>query len=402
MKKNQKIDELSLDRRDLIKTSSILFGGLLLSGGLGNPVYGKTNSDEIFKPSKDNPLILTSNENSLGMSKKAHEAIIKRLPKAFRYLRYSSHSPRMQLMDKIANQFKLTQDNVTLGNGSSETIQAAIQALIMEQKNKNNPVQLVIPELTFEYAELYAKPFGIPIVKIPLDSEMGIDIDKMRQNVQAFKGVSIVYICNPNNPTGKIVPSKYIDKWIKEASTNQVFFIFDEAYGEYVDDKTFQSAIKWVVAKQENVLVTKTFSKIYALAGLRIGYGIGAPKLIKKIRAFVELDNINALAAVAAEASLDDKEFAKKSIEANAISRKILSDTLDELKIKYLPSQANFMFYQIKGDLKTFQKRMQDRYIMVGREFPPFTQWNRISLGIPAEMRAFTNELRNFAKKGWI
>lgn len=390
------------NRRDLIKTSGVLFGGLLL-GGLSNPLYAKTTqNDDIFKPSKDNPLILNSNENSLGMSQKAQEAINKRLPKAFRYLRYSEQSPRTELMEAIANEFKLTKDNVTLGNGSSESIQAAIQALITEQKNTKKPVQLVIPEVTFEYAELYAKPFDIPIIKVPLDSKMGIDIDKMRQNVESFNGVSIVYICNPNNPTGSIVPAKYIDKWVKEASKNRVFFIFDEAYGEYVDDKAFQSAIKWVQAKQENVIVTKTFSKIFALAGLRVGYALGSPKVIKKIREFVELDNINALGAVAAIASLGDKEFTKRSIEANAISRKILSDTLDELKIKYLPSQANFMFYQIKGDLKTFQKRMQDRHIIVGREFPPFKQWNRISLGIPAEMRAFTNELRNFAKKGWI
>lgn len=392
----------SFNRRDLIKTSGVLFGGLLL-GGLSNPLYAKTTqNDDIFKPSKDNPLILNSNENSLGMSQKAQEAINKRLPKAFRYLRYSEQSPRTELMEAIANEFKLTKDNVTLGNGSSESIQATIQALITEQKNAKKPVQLVIPEVTFEYAELYAKPFDIPIIKVPLDSKMGIDIDKMRQNVESFNGVSIVYICNPNNPTGSIVPAKYIDKWVKEASKNRVFFIFDEAYGEYVDDKAFQSAIKWVQAKQENIIVTKTFSKIFALAGLRVGYALGSPKVIKKIREFVELDNINALGAVAAIASLGDKEFTKRSIEANAISRKILSDTLDELKIKYLPSQANFMFYQIKGDLKTFQKRMQDRHIIVGREFPPFKQWNRISLGIPAEMRAFTNELRNFAKKGWI
>lgn len=392
----------SFNRRDLIKTSGVLFGGLLL-GGLSNPLYAKTaQNDDVFKPSKDNPLILNSNENSLGMSQKAQEAINKRLPKAFRYLRYSSQSPRTELMEAIANEFKLTKDNVTLGNGSSESIQAAIQALIIEQKNAKKPVQLVIPEVTFEYAELYAKPFDIPIIKVPLDSKMGIDIDKMRQNVESFNGVSIVYICNPNNPTGSIVPAKYIDKWVKEASKNRVFFIFDEAYGEYVDDKAFQSAIKWVQSKQENVIVTKTFSKIFALAGLRVGYALGSPKVIKKIREFVELDNINALGAVAAIASLGDKDFTKRSIEANAISRKILSDTLDELKIKYLPSQANFMFYQIKGDLKTFQKRMEDRHIIVGREFPPFKQWNRISLGVPAEMRAFTNELRNFAKKGWI
>ncbi|PAF53417.1 aminotransferase class I [Helicobacter sp. 13S00482-2] len=401
MKNIKQDSESTFHRRDLMKTSTILFGGLLL-GGLGKSVYAKTNPSEIFKPLKENPLILNSNENSLGMSKKAHNAIIQRLPKAFRYLRYSSHSPRMELMDKIASMFKLTQDNITLGNGSSETIQAAIQALITEQKNTNVPVQLLIPELTFEFAELYAKPFNITITKIPFDSKMGIDIPKMKENAEAFKGFSIVYICNPNNPTGLITPAKYIDKWIKEAPKDRVFFIFDEAYGEYVDDKRFQSAIKWIPLKQENILVTKTFSKMYALAGLRIGYGVGSPKTIKKIRAFVELDNINALAAVAANASLEDKEFAKRSIQANATSRKILSDTLDELKIKYLPSQANFMFYQIKGNLKTFQKRMEDKHIIVGREFSPLSQWNRISLGVPAEMNAFTNELRNFRKKGWI
>lgn len=393
-----------LSRRKMMKASGVLFGGLFLSSAT-SPIYAKTNTSskisKIFKPTAQNPLLLSSNENSLGVSKKASLAITQQLPQVFRYLGYSMNSPRTKLIHTIAQNYGLKPENVTLGNGSSETIQASIQALIFKAKSANKPVQLVVPELTFEFARLYAQSLKIPISKIPLTSTMEFDLLKMQKIAEDFQGVSIVYLCNPNNPTGLITAASKLDKWIK-AANNDIFFIFDEAYGEYVDDKNFESGLKYIQSGVKNVILTKTFSKLYALAGLRVGYGLGDAELIKEVESFVELDNVNILGGVAALASLEDKDFARKSVKTNAVARKILEDTLDELQIKYLSSQANFVFYKVKNDVATFIKKMAERHIVVGREFPPYSDYNRVSLGTPPEISAFCLALKDFRVKGWI
>ncbi|PAF52131.1 aminotransferase class I [Helicobacter sp. 13S00477-4] len=387
-----------MQRRDILKTSGLLFGSLLL-GGLPSALEAKP--DKIIKPTQQNPLILDSNENSLGMSPKAKEAILEEIPNAFRYLRYDEHTIWMDLIETLGTNFNLKKENIILGNGSSGTIHSTIQALAAKATQAKIPIQLIVPELTFELAQYYAKPLNIPIVKVALDDEMNFDLKKMHQSADNFKGLSIVYICNPNNPTGTITPSTKLDKWIEKAPSN-TFFMIDEAYGEFVQDPEFKSATNWIKKGKKNLIVIKTFSKIYALAGLRIGYGIAMKDTIDHINQFAEVDNINSLAAAAALASLKDKVFFQKSFKSNQIARKMLENTLNELKIKYLPSQANFLFYQIKGDLKTYQKRMKDSHILVGREFPPYLNWNRISLGTPDEMEIFTATLKSFRKKGWI
>lgn len=390
-------------RREMMKTSGMIFGGLFL-GIASSPIYAKTfnfDTHNIFRPTPKNPLLLNSNENSLGISQKANEEIIKYLPKVFRYLTYNDDSARVKLIEKIAQIQSLKKENIILGNGSSEIIQAIIQALIFKAKYNNKAVQLVVPELTFEFAKLYALSLKIPIANIPLASDMSFDISKMQNNVEIFKGISIVYLCNPNNPTGKITAAKDLDKWINKSSED-TYFIFDEAYEEYVDDENFESSVRYIKSGSKNIILTKTFSKLYALAGLRVGYGLSNANLIKEIEAFIELDNINLLGGVAALASLNDENFAKESKKANDISKKILQDTLDELKINYLSSQANFIFYKVKNGVKPFIKKMAEHNIIVGREFLPYSEWSRVSLGTPHEISAFCLTLKDFRTKGWI
>lgn len=179
-----------------------------------------------------------------------------------------------------------------------------------------------MPELTFEFAKLYAQSLKISIANTYLASDMSFDIPKMQNNVEIFKGISIVYLCNPNNPTGKITAAKDLDKWINKSSED-TYFIFDEAYEEYVDDENFESSVRYIKSGSKNIILTKTFSKLYALAGLRVCYGLSNVNLIKEIEAFIELDNINLLVGVATFASLNDENFAKESKKTNDISKKI-------------------------------------------------------------------------------
>ncbi|EKN5910061.1 histidinol-phosphate transaminase [Yersinia enterocolitica] len=387
-----------MDRRTLLKSSGLLLGGLTLGSVIPSAqAKNSKTASQILIPSEQQPLLLNFNENSLGMSPKAHQVIIDALPTAFRY----PDAAREQLITNIAAEYQLKTENISLGNGSSETIQAVIQAVIHQAERDNKPIQLVVPDPTFNYAELYAKPFGIPIEKVVLTKEMAFDLPAMQKKVADFNGRSIVYLCNPNNPTATITPADLITAWVKNA-TPETLFILDEAYAEFVNNPTFSSAISLVQAGHKNVLVTRTFSKIFALAGLRIGYGIAHPELISMVENFVSLDNTNTVGAVAALASLQDKPFVQYSRQSTDQARRIVTQALDQLNLAYLPSEANFVFHRVTGDVKTYQNHMKQYHVFVGREFPPAVGWNRLTLGTPEEMIAFVTVLKMFRTKGWV
>ncbi|CNH02192.1 putative aminotransferase [Yersinia enterocolitica] len=167
-----------MDRRTLLKSSGLLLGGLTLGSVIsGAQAKNSKTASQILIPSEQQPLLLNFNENSLGMSPKAHQAIIDALPTAFRY----PDAARELLITNIAAEYQLKTENISLGNGSSETIQAVIQAVIHQAERDNKPIQLVVPDPTFNYAELYAKPFGIPIEKVVLTKEMAFDLPAMQK-----------------------------------------------------------------------------------------------------------------------------------------------------------------------------------------------------------------------------
>ncbi|ELX8380439.1 histidinol-phosphate transaminase [Providencia vermicola] len=383
-----------MDRRSFLKTSSIIMGGLA-STTLLNQAIAETKSPLVLDA--QHPLLLNFNENSLGMSPKAKDAVVAALPNSFRY----PDSARAELITAIGQQYALSDKHVSLGNGSSETIQAAIAMLAAQAQKQNINFQLVTPDPTFNYAELYSIPLGGKITKVPLKEDLTFDLQKMEQLANEFDGLSIIYICNPNNPTAMITPASELAKWISHASEKQ-FFILDEAYAEYVEDPKFTSAIELVKQGHKNLIVTRTFSKIFAIAGLRVGYGIANPEVIAAIDAFLSIDNTNTAGAVAALASLKDKPFIAYSLKSNNLSRKIVETALNELGITYAPSQANFLFHKVKGDVKTYQQRMADAHVMVGREFPPALGWSRLTLGTPEEMEQFVIILKQFREKGWV
>ncbi|OAT46679.1 periplasmic aromatic amino acid aminotransferase [Proteus hauseri ATCC 700826] len=385
-----------MNRRSFLTSSSLVIGSLSLSSFV-NSAYAdvKLSNKQIFNA--ENPLLLNFNENSLGMSPKAKQAIIDALPNAFRY----PDDARSALISELGKTFQLSDKHITLGNGSSETIQAAVQYVANKGQKEQKAVQLIVPDPTFNYAELYAAPLGVNIVKIPVDEKLAFDLKTMQKKADAFDGISMVYLCNPNNPTATLTPTAPLDNWIKSAKEN-VFFIIDEAYAEFASTPEFTSAIALVQKGHKNLIVARTFSKIYALAGLRVGYGIAAPDVIEGIDTFVSIDNTNTAGAVAALASLNDRayrEYSRKSID---VSRQMVVDALNELQIEYVPSHANFIFHKVKGDVKTYQNRMKDAHIMVGREFPPAYGWSRLTLGTPEEMSYFVATLKAFRAKDWI
>ena len=384
-----------LNRRNLFKWSATLAGTFMTSQTLSSNVMA---SETTVVPTEKTPLLLNFNENSLGMSDHAKQAVVKSLETAFRY----PDAARADLIQAITQNVGLKESQIVLGNGSSEVIQACVEGFSHAAQKAHQSVQLIVPDPTFNYAELYALSIGVKVVKVPLCQDtLAIDLAGMKAKAEAFNGFSIVYICNPNNPTATIARTADLNDWLSYKN-DRTAFIVDEAYAEFVTDKTFRSALDNVKAGSHNVVVTRTFSKIYAMAGLRVGYGVTDEKTAKLLNEFISIDNTNAAGAVAALASLNDSLFFEKSLQSNNLSRKIVTDALDELGLKYLPSQANFIFHEIKGSHQTYKERMAQAHVFVGREFPPAVGYNRLTLGTPEEMRAFVKVLKSFRQKGWI
>lgn len=336
-------------------------------------------------------LRLNANENPLGIAESARRAIVDGLGEANRY----PFEPRRQLIDALAALHGLSAEHVVVGNGSTEVLQMAVQALGLRG------ARVLVAEPTFEDVPQYAGGLArVRVERVPLRSDFAHDIERMRALSRDATGPVLVYLCNPNNPTGTLTPSAEIEAWIAEAPEN-VYFLVDEAYHHYVRDPAYRTSIP-LVTRHPNLIVTRTFSKIYAMAGMRLGYAVAHPETARRIRALASDNNANHLALVAARASLHDQQFTSRSLEVNERGRRILTRCLDELDLEHLPSHANFVMYRINGELQAFIDRMRERDVLVGRPFPPMLSYNRVSIGLPEEMERFAEELRKFRGRGWV
>lgn len=344
-------------------------------------------------------LELNSNENSLGMAPSARAAIINALDIGFRY----PDDQRAALINKIAEMNDVSTAHVSLGNGSSENIRTVVQMLHDKALRSGQRFQVIVPHPTFAYGELYATLLGVPVVKVALQPDSyNVDMPQLQQAADDFDGISLFYLCNPNNPTATIMDTTEFKAWVAAAPDNH-YFLIDEAYAEYVTDPSFESGIAWVrQGLSDNIVVLRTFSKLCALAGMRVGYAIANPQLLKAIEAFTSIDNTNLAAAVAALATLEDEAYLALSLATTNESRQMMASVLDELGLRYLPSQANFIFHEIKGDTATYIARMREQGIVVGREFPPIDGFSRLTLGTPEEMAIFLRALKGFRQRGWV
>ena len=344
-------------------------------------------------------LELNSNENSLGMAVSARQAILNSLDIGFRY----PDDQRAVLISRIAKINGVTESEVSLGNGSSENIRTVVQMLLNLAFKTGKRFQVIVPDPTFAYAELYASSLDVPVIKVPLTPDKyDFDFQGLQKAADDFDGISLFYLCNPNNPTATITSTTQFKDWVANTPANH-YFLLDEAYSEYVNDPSFESGVEWI--KQQltaNLIVVRTFSKLCALAGMRVGYAIANPPMIAAIEAFTSIDNTNLSGAVAVLATLDDEDFLARSLHSTNQSRQMVEATLNELGLRYLPSQANFIFHEVNGEVKTYMDRMREHGIVVGREFPPIEGFSRLTLGTPDEMTVFIEVLKTFREKGWV
>ncbi len=378
-------------RRDFFIRAGAVSGavaGASAFGGLGSPLQGLVGAPG--RRLSNGAVRLNSNENPLGISPAAKDALVEAIVLANRY----PSDQQGELVSKLAAAHEVAENQVVIGTGSAEVLQMVVQAYAAPR------ARLVMADPTYEAVTNYQRTEAYELVKVPLTADHAHDIGRMREAAESTGRPALVYLCNPNNPTATITPSAEIDAWIAEAPEH-VFFLSDEAYIEYVDDERMWSSLPWI-AKKRNVVVVKTFSKIYGLAGLRIGYGIAHPDTATRLMDFASRNNVNQLAIAAAGASFRDEALIAKSRQVNRESREMVETTLDELGLEYMPTQANFLMHRISGDLPTYRNRMAEEGFLVGRDFPPMLDWNRLSFGLPEDMGRFCETLRTFRGKGWI
>ncbi|KFA58843.1 aspartate aminotransferase [Gilliamella sp. wkB18] len=390
------ISNLNVSRRKLITFSSAAIAGLsinqLLSKAHAIEIQNSVSFsipmlENVATPNINNPIRLNFNENALGMSPRAKQAAIDAVPKANRYAK-----AEMPLLNKrLAKHHKVDDTQILLTAGSSEGIRSAIAAFV------KSDAQLVIPELTYGDGEHFAKIFNLKITKVPNLPDWQIDIKGIQKAAENYNGFSIVYLVNPNNPTSTVFATNEIEPWIKSKPKNTIFII-DEAYAEFVNDPDFKSVDEFIAKGYDNIILLKTFSKIHAMAGLRVGYAVSSVENIQNMAQYVAGEKLNYCGVCAALASIDDQPFLTYSKKAVDVSRQIMEKVLSNLGLHYLKSQTNFIFHQSPINLKDYRELMKQNFVLIGRDFAPATNWCRISLGTPGEMLYVANVMYNLRK----
>jgi histidinol-phosphate aminotransferase len=373
-----------MQRRTFVRTG--LSAGVVGLSGLTIPArrgHARTRlqTDDVIR--------LSSNENPLGISPAARQAIVDGIAEANRY-----PGLRSALTQALADQHEVRSENVVLGAGSTEVLKMAVQAFATPGGH------LVVADPTYEDAGFYAGPLDLEVHKVPLRSDMSHDLDAMQAVAGSADGPVCVYVCNPNNPTGTLTASARVDAWIASAPSH-VHFLVDEAYFDFVTDSGYRSAIRWITEKR-NVLVVRTFSKVYGMAGIRLGYGLAHSDTVATLRRLNVRNNANHFALVAGLASLGDHDFVHRSLAVNERGKEILYGCLRDLDLDYFPSHTNFVMHRIRASLRTYITRMRDRGFRVGRPFPPMVEHSRLSIGLPAEMERFAEMLRQFRREGLV
>jgi histidinol-phosphate aminotransferase len=337
---------------------------------------------------------ISSNENPLGPGRKVLDAIVKKFPEAGRYPFNSTPADR-DLVAAIAALHKVKPENVVLGAGSQEILKSAVRAFTSADRG------LVTASPTFENPTSMAKRLGYPIKEIRVDSDFRLDVDGM---IAAAPGAGLVFFNNPNNPTGTVHDAKTVTDFVARVrkAVPDAGILIDEAYHEYVTDPSYATAVP-LALETPNVVVARTFSKAYGMAGMRIGYGIGRAETIQQLARFKMPYNISVFGVAAALAALDDPAYLEAERRRNTEVRGFTQKVLEDLGCKSAVSQGNFLFVDVNRPAQEFREACAKHGVMVGRDFPPFEKTHaRISVGTLQEMKKAAEVFRSVLKTATV
>jgi histidinol-phosphate/aromatic aminotransferase/cobyric acid decarboxylase-like protein len=246
----------------------------------------------------------------------------------------------------------------------------------------------VVADPTFEAILAHAKIYGADTVKVPLTLTFSHDLPKMA----AAAKEGLIYICNPNNPTASITPKGELSAFIAKAP-RQTMILVDEAYHHYADSSDYESVIP-LIKDNPNLIVARTFSKIYGMAGLRCGYCIAQHEVIERMRPHQSWDSVNLMALAAATASLNDPDQVANGRRLNSEAKAFVIGELDKMGFEQIPSQANFIMFNVKRPVVPLIQGLKQRHVNVGRLFPALPNHMRLTIGKKAEMEAFLAAFR--------
>jgi len=363
----------NINRRDLFKFTGGAAVGLALAGtGLRAGIAAANNAAPEL-------ISLSGNENPYGPSPLAREALDAAQGSANRY----GYSQQKEFVKQLAKKEGVTPDHIVLGAGSSELLCATGLAFC------GGGQDTIAADLGFGMVPGYASKVGGDISWVPLDEELRHDLDAMDQRITQNTGS--VYVCNPNNPTGTIVDGKRLRDFCSSVPKH-VTVIVDEAYLEFTDNFDKLTTLD-MVKKGHNVVVTRTFSKIHGLAGMRIGYVIARPDIAQRISNFKMCKFQGPLAVAAANASLKDTAFQDYCRARMSEGRAIVHNLCDELGLRYADAVGNFAFFDPRISNAEFKKRMVSFGLEAARPFNPKPDWARVTIGTTEEMHVFADAL---------
>jgi len=322
---------------------------------------------------------LASNENPLGPSPKAMAAVSQSLENMHRYP--DAHA--YYLRQKLADKFGLAMNRVMVGNGADELIELAAQTFLSPGET------VIIPEHAFLLYETFTLSFDGKVVLVPL-SEFSVDLEAIRNAVTPQ--TKLIFINNPQNPTGKAIVKDELAHFLNELPSD-VMVALDEAYIEFSTDPDVGSGVELLDA-YPFLIVLRTFSKIYGLAGLRLGYGFGSEATIEALNRTRQPFNVNSLAQAAGLAALDDDEFVEKTRTLTKEGLAYLYRELTRLSLAYIPTQTNFLLIKTPLGAQTTYKRMLEQGVIV-RPMDSYglDSYIRVNVGIPEENARFIHTL---------
>jgi histidinol-phosphate aminotransferase len=326
---------------------------------------------------------LDSNENPYGPPAAALEAMLASRARAGRY----PDPLETPLVEDLARHHGVAPENIILGCGSGEILKMADMAFVGPGR------AAIAAEPTFEAVLRFAGLARAETVRVPLTAEYRHDLEAMSR--AAGQGTGLVYVCNPNNPTGTIVTGKALAAFLEGVPRSTVVLV-DEAYHHFVEDPGYESAAGWT-GRHPNLVVVRTFSKIHGLAGMRLGYAVASSERIDAMRPHAVWSNGNVAVLEAARACLADEAQVARTRKAMNDTRRRLCADLEKEGRRVIASQTNFVMIDMGTDVGPIIAALAERGVHVGRRFPSMARWLRVSMGTPEETAAFHTALGEVA-----